>query len=141
MTKTSHARASEYLTSAFVKKDDLTTGPRRFLVTDVEEAESFDKSRPVLQLVLDDAQRFTLNATNTRRMIQHFGDNVSAWRGARITLYLDDAVAFKGKEVGGIRVRPTGVPAPPATPREAAAWAAHTEAEAQAASDDADVPF
>jgi hypothetical protein len=36
-----------------------------------------------------------------------YGPHVEAWRGKRLTLYVDAGVEFGGKTVGGIRIEPT----------------------------------
>lgn len=47
-----------------------------------------------------------LNSTNTRYLVELFGtSDTSAWKGGRITLYVQDDIEFAGTKVGGIRIQ------------------------------------
>ena len=46
-----------------------------------------------------------LNATNLKRLIKAFGDDVSSWVGKDVTVYWDTEVEYAGQACGGVRVR------------------------------------
>jgi hypothetical protein len=115
-------KASTFLKDGnFIRKEDLERdGDRIETIADVEVTEFTDPKTGTerkLQLVLSDGVRLTLNATNTRVLVKHFGDNTEEWVGHAIVLAYDETVQYAGRTVGGIRVR---VPRRPASVRPAA---------------------
>ena len=50
-------------------------------------------------------KKLSLNKTNTLFLIDEFGDETDEWEHKKITLYNDKNVMFKGKRVGGLRLR------------------------------------
>jgi hypothetical protein len=47
-----------------------------------------------------------LNVTSIRTLESALGGDTDDWIGARVTLFIDPGVQFKGKVVGGVRLRP-----------------------------------
>jgi hypothetical protein len=103
--------ASDFINnSQYVKKEDLMGGnDRGYTIQDIDVVEFGSASKGDLkrlpQLVLDNKELFTLNVTNTRILINHFGDNMQDWKGRRIALAYDESIQFGGRMVGGIRLR------------------------------------
>ena len=102
-------KASTFLKSGnFVKKEDIEKGSKRYTIRGVETVDFKDKIGGLerrLQLVFDNDHRFTLNATNIKRLVRAFGDDTAAWVGHSIVLVFDPDVEYAGRVVGGIRVR------------------------------------
>ena len=102
-------KASTFLKSGnFIKKEDIEKGPKRYTIRGVETVDFTDKAGGTerrLQLVFDEDRRFTLNATNIKRLVRAFGDETPAWVGQSIVLVFDPDVEYAGRVVGGIRVR------------------------------------
>ena len=102
-------KATKYL-SEFLKADTIRlSGPQEFEITGVEETEFKDEKtgKLVRKLVLlfgDDQPKLTLNATNTRELIEAYGDDTDNWIGKVIQVWFDKNVTFGGKKVGGLRV-------------------------------------
>jgi hypothetical protein len=118
MTEDMNAR--DFLTSTFIKKEELRqSGPRRLTIKAVEKSMGLpgrngQPAQPELQLVFHDDTRFSLRAQiNLRRVAEAFGDRVSNWIGKTIELYFSpDVVNPGGGTPGGIRVRiPESAPA------------------------------
>ena len=56
-----------------------------------------------------------LNNTSIRTLGSAFGEDTDDWVGRKVVLYVDPNVSFKGKVVGGLRLRPAkNRPAEPA---------------------------
>jgi hypothetical protein len=47
-----------------------------------------------------------LNTTHIRVLEKAFGGDSEDWRGKKAVLFVDESVQFKGKVVGGLRLRP-----------------------------------
>jgi hypothetical protein len=68
-----------------------------------------------------------LNATVIRVLEKHYGHHSDEWIGRKVTLYRDESIQFKGKTMGGLRLRPfkgkggaTAMATPPASAAPAA---------------------
>ena len=105
--------ARDYLSSSFIKKDELRLGgPRRVVIQTIEEADGLPKrngqlSRKELVLVFTDGSRFGLRAqANLQRLLDAYGERTSAWIGKTIELYFNpDIPNPSGGPSGGVRVR------------------------------------
>ena len=110
--------ARDFLTSKFIRKDDLRTGgPRRLLITDVEKAPGLPGlgGRPAkdeLVLVFADGMKFGLRArVNLERIVEAFGMQTSNWIGKTVELYFSPDISNpSGGAPGGIRVRIVDAP-------------------------------
>jgi hypothetical protein len=104
---------SSFLSGTYYKKSDLEGSEDQLLLTiaGVEKVEFRDQktgeTETRLQLTFEgeDTKKLTLNVTNLKILVKHFGSKSSGWIGRRIVLYLDENVTFGSSLVGGLRVR------------------------------------
>lgn len=89
---------SPFLTSDNVKEESIIAP-----IENVEKQEVGTDKKWVLFLRGHD-KGLVLNATNTRKLIELFGDESDNWIGKRIELFFTEA-NFKGKAVGAVRIR------------------------------------
>lgn len=85
----------------YFKGEDVPE-PIDLSIFDVEDNEMFGN----IDLTFVETQKkLSLNKTNTLFLIDEFGDETDEWEHKKITLYNDKNVMFKGKRVGGLRLR------------------------------------
>ena len=100
-------KASEFLNSQFIKESDLTD-PITVRITTLGPVDYTDpngKQDRRLQATLSNGKVLNLNATNLKRLIRAFGDDLSGWTGQEVVVYWDDEVEFAGRQCGGVRLR------------------------------------
>jgi hypothetical protein len=121
----------KYAGAAFIKVDDVRARPLELQIA-VVKAGKFDKP----DLVFETGETFSLNATNTRALIQAWGADSKDWIGKEIKLKLG-VIPYQGKDQDAVIVEPIS---PPITAPE------KTEAAAKLDSDearliDSEIPF
>jgi hypothetical protein len=105
--------ARDYVSSTFIRKEDLRTGgPQRHTVKAVEEADGLPgrngtPARKELVLVFNDGSRASLRTqTNLKKMLERYGEKTSRWIGQPVELfYSPDIPNPGGGAPGGIRIR------------------------------------
>ena len=94
----------KYVGSNFLKVDHLRDGPRREVIAGWGEN---NFGRPEITFVSRDV--LSLNDTNTRILIDHYGENSRDSIGAEVELYLGK-VKYKGEMQDSILLRPLTPP-------------------------------
>ena len=85
----------------YFKGEDVPE-PIELSIFDVEDNEMFGN----IDLTFVETQKkLSLNKTNTLFLIDEFGDETDEWEHKKITLYNDKNIMYKGKRVGGLRLR------------------------------------
>lgn len=102
--------AREFL-GAYLQKEDIPDAGIAARIRDAKKKQFEEDERPKLILYFDGLEKGLLcNITNINVLIDVLGsDDINAWFGRQIELYVDHGVMFAGKRVGGIRVRAVGV--------------------------------
>ena len=96
----------------YLKQGDFEKGEEKVLTISGGQMETVGNgedadNRPVLSFS-DSDSKLVLNKTNIQLIfLAHGATNTDELKGKKITLYVDQTVAYAGKIVGGIRVRPT----------------------------------
>ena len=85
---------TKYAGAAYLGTDDVKEGPIRGTIAAVEVNKKID--RP--SLIFTNGLKFTLNATNTRTLLQAFGPESDDWIGETVELTFDQ-VEYKEKMV------------------------------------------
>ncbi len=110
-------KVSDMRESKFLKKEDVGTGTICTVEGCEQQNVAKDGVEPELRWCLIFAETdkpLVLNSTNIQLCEQICGsDDTDDWIGKKIVLYADPTVAFKGKIVGGIRVRAPKIKAKP----------------------------
>lgn len=95
--------ANEYITGDFLKKEDLETS-KNWVIKGIKKADLDDQKKLELELhYKEEDKNFTLNTTNTKRLIGIFGNQTDNWLGRVITLKTVET-EYKGKPATGIRI-------------------------------------
>lgn len=50
-------------------------------------------------------KKLVLNSTNRKKLMAHYGNKVSEWKGKKISIYIDNKVRLMGKLTRGIRIK------------------------------------
>lgn len=82
--------------------DDFTGGPRTFTVSGVVVGKAEQKYD--IELVEGEGRVWRPPLTVLRLLMAAWSDDATAWRGKRVTLFLDPTISFGRDKVGGIRV-------------------------------------
>lgn len=104
-------KRSQAFPSVFLAKDDLMNGPRIVTIKEVRmelvRGDGGEEEKPVMH--------FEPNGTNTKPLIlnninwmtieESYGDESDHWISKPLELFVDPAVMFGGRRVGGVRVR------------------------------------
>ena len=100
-------KRSDAFPSTYLSKEDITAP----LVASIEsvqketiQSEHGEEERPVMRF-REDGKPLILNGTNWDVCEATFGEESDKWRGRTVEIYVDPRVKFKGKTVGGIRLR------------------------------------
>jgi len=100
-------KVSEMIQSKFLRKEDLDDD---VLVTikriALEDMPGDDGERRWVAYFKELPKGLVLNVTTIRTLESALGGDTDDWIGARVTLFVDPGVQFKGKVVGGVRLRP-----------------------------------
>jgi hypothetical protein len=91
---------TEYGATAFIGLDDVRQGALRLTIANVELG-SFGK--PVVTFTNGD--RFSLNKTNVRTLIDAFGEDSRDWTGCEIEAYAGQ-INYQGQQTASVLVRP-----------------------------------
>jgi hypothetical protein len=95
--------ANDFLGGNYLKKEDLS-GATTVTITDVQSEAVLNSGRKLIVSFEEFEKPLILNKTNTRMLVKLFSTtDTTAWRG-QITLYVEQAVQYGGRAVGGIRV-------------------------------------
>jgi hypothetical protein len=95
--------ANDFLGGNYLKKEDLS-GATPVTITDVWSEAVLNSGRKLIVSFEEFEKPLILNKTNTRMLVKLFSTtDTTAWRG-QITLYVEQAVQYGGRAVGGIRV-------------------------------------
>jgi hypothetical protein len=101
-------KRADVFPSQYIGKDDVQT-PIILHVGSVElrnvGTESEQEEKPVIAWQEPDAKPLIVNSTNWAMIESLYGEESDDWRGKPIELYFDPFVTFRGKRVGGVRVR------------------------------------
>lgn len=94
--------------SNFLKKDDFPS-PKVMTISTVELREIGFEGQKEEKFVLQFEgleQGLVLNRQNSEILMELFGsDDSDDWVGKQVTVYHDPHVTFKGRRVGGLRLR------------------------------------
>lgn len=97
-----------YVSGSFLSKDDVP-GPLPITITSVElETVGSGKDaekRPVAQVDGAPKPKMALNDTNWDFLVEEFDNDLDQIEGARVVVFVDPSVMFKGKRTGGLRLR------------------------------------
>lgn len=98
---------NEMIVSKFLRKEDLDDEMVVTLkdVTLEDMPGDSDEQRWVLTF-RELPKGLVLNATIIRVLEKAYGQHSDDWRGKKAVLFVDESVQFKGKLVGGLRLRP-----------------------------------
>lgn len=104
--------ASSFRESPWLASEDLMgLGEMELTISVIEEHKNvaFDAGRVkdrILAIGFDTIKRrLVLNATNRKKLINLYGNKVSAWKGKKIKLYIEANIRV-GKEIkNGIRIK------------------------------------
>lgn len=94
---------SDYL-SAETFEGPMTVTIRKVEVRTIGGAEEEKEEKLALSFVELD-QSMVLNRTNLKMLAGLWGDETESWLGKKIEIYVDEAIAFRGKVVAGLRIR------------------------------------
>lgn len=103
------AKASRYLAGNYINVDYIRSQPDGRLVVTVDHV-SEDTIQNEDKLVMYFAESHPGLPLNNSRIEQMLAltngqDDTDSWRGLRVELYVDAAVKFGGKRVGGVSLR------------------------------------
>lgn len=100
-------KVSEMIQSKFLRKEDIDD---ELLVTvkvvELEEMPGDGDERRWVIYFKELPKGLVLNVTVIRTLESAFGADSDDWIGRKVTIYVDHGVSFKGKVVGGLRLRP-----------------------------------
>ena len=101
-------KMSKMFPSNYLSKEDLEK-PEIFTIdmVDMEKVtnEDGEKEAPVVYFTDDNSKPFILNKTNAVTLAEKFGEDSDDWSGRIIELFKDPDIMFRGKKIGGIRIR------------------------------------
>ncbi|MGL5095413.1 MAG: hypothetical protein ACRDD1_07485 [Planctomycetia bacterium] len=86
-----------------LNSDDLVAGPRRIKIAKVTSGGSAEQPAAI-HYEGDEGKPYKPCKTMRRLMVLVWGTDGAAYVGQEVILYRDDAVAFGGQQVGGIRI-------------------------------------
>ena len=95
--------AGDFLQRKFLHKDDIPN-PTVLTIAGHSETDIDSEMRLVVHFVEQGYKPCLLNKTNTRTLINLFGQTVESWYGKRAEFFNDTSVQFQG-QIGGIRIR------------------------------------
>jgi hypothetical protein len=95
---------SKYLGKFFIKLADVADGSIARDIVAVEDG-NYDKA----DLLLNNGERLSLNATNMRTLFKAFGGDPADWVGKRIEIF-EGMLPYKGGQQPGLRVRAINPP-------------------------------
>lgn len=100
-------KVSDMIQSKFLRKedldDDLLVTIKKLLLEDMP---GDDGEQRWVVYFRELPKGLVLNVTTIRTLESSFGGDTDVWVGNKVTLYCDPNVSFKGKVVGGLRLRP-----------------------------------
>ena len=91
---------SKYSSNTHITANSLGGDVRQEIIADVEVGQ-FKK----LELVFKSGDRFTLNATNLKKMQKHYGMELDEWISKEVKLVLGE-VTFQGDQVESVQLTP-----------------------------------
>ena len=89
----------KYAGSAFIKCDDVRSGPLQEKIVSVEIGK-YDKPN----LIFESGTRLSANATNVKTLVRAFGRDFDSWIGGEIELHLG-TIEFQGKDQEAVLLR------------------------------------
>jgi hypothetical protein len=95
---------AKYAGNSFIKAADVADGPIRDVINDIVEGE-YEKPN----LILASGRRFSVNTTNTGRLIKMFGRDSKNAIGQAIELYPDE-IEINGRMQATVLIRPVPKP-------------------------------
>ena len=100
-------KVSEMIQSKFLRKEDLDDD---VLVTikkiALEDVPGDGGEQRWVCYFRELPKGLVLNVTTIRTLESAFGGDTDDWVGGKVTLFVDPGVQYKGKVVGGVRLRP-----------------------------------
>ena len=97
----------KYSGKIFIKVDDVRGGPIRVKIAAVKEGQY---GKP--DLVFENGDSFSLNATNNRILVQEYGQDSDDWINKEIELFLGE-IEYQGEMQEAVRVKPISPPGVP----------------------------
>lgn len=97
---------SQYIGASFVKFQDVAHGPRTEKIAAIRQG-GYD--RPVAQFESGDS--LSLNSTNVKTLIRHYGKDGRDWIGMTIELYAGQT-EYRNEKKDSVLVRPISPPKP-----------------------------
>jgi hypothetical protein len=125
------------LTSNYLKSADLQGRSPTVIMDHVKEVDFGEDGTKNVLFFKGKDKGLVLNITNTKAIMEHYGDETDHWQGRSVTLYVAK-VQYKDKMVDAIRI---DVPVP--APRKPAAQYTEVNPPPQTVADDMDdeIPF
>jgi hypothetical protein len=105
-------KATDYM-GDYLKKEAISR-PQKLTVARCEDGSINEGEPSKLILFFKEIEKgLVMNKTNLRACVDEFGtDETEQWVGKEIVIYSDPNVAYRGKRVGGLRLRGVRSPAP-----------------------------
>lgn len=98
-------KITRFLRSYLQTKDITRDTPVTITSVEIEEVGQEKEERVVVYLKELDLA-YIPNTTSCNALADMFSDETDNWIGKQFILYADPNVMFKGKRIGGLRVRP-----------------------------------
>ena len=101
-------KVSEMIKSKFLRKEDMDDGDMAVTIREcsLEDMPGDDHEQRWVLTFRELSKGLVLNVTTIRVLEKAFGEHSDEWIGKKCSLYVDPNVSFKGKVVGGLRLRP-----------------------------------
>ena len=100
-------KVSEMIQSKFLRKEDLDDDVLVTIKKVTLEDMPGDGGEQRWVLSFKELPKgLVLNVTTIRTLESAFGGDTDDWVGGKVTLFVDPGVQYKGKVVGGVRLRP-----------------------------------
>lgn len=98
-------RASKFM-STYLRKEEID-GDQELTISSVEVEEVGPEKDPKPVMYFKEIEKGMIIGSKAvlNTLIDAFGDETDEWVGKKITVYVDPNVAFKGKRIGGLRVK------------------------------------
>lgn len=101
-------KRQEAFKSAYLGKDDVPQPIIRTIAdvfTDMVNGEKREEERPIMRFAEPDTKAMILNNVNWDTCERAYGVESNAWVGKPVEIYIDPNVEFKGRRLGGLRLR------------------------------------
>lgn len=137
--KASNFIGGDYLKSEHIGETRPVVTVARYTIEKGQDQSGHRWERPCLWFQGKE-RGLLMNATNLNACVAAWGDEMDAWIGRQLTLYVDPNVQYQGKTVPGLRVLPSAGNVPAAAPAPQPSPSSGPASSAQPDFDD-DIPF